>query len=357
MNSNLLYIGDCPNKITNGGDWINKRNIICLSELFSDNFYTYPVKCKNSFDTFLNLLHHYMLGLSPKKAQDILNYIEKNNIKSVFLSSSKFGKLAFLIKKYDSNIKVYTFFHNIEKQYTLEEYRVNPSFKNWLIAKITEYNELMACNYSDKFILLNNRDNILLKKIYNRETNILIPTTFIDKYQPHLTNKDKKKTQFILLFVGYAFFANIEGIKWFIKNVLSDLQNCKLQIVGSGMDKVFTTTSNIEVHGYVEDLASFYYQADAVILPIFSGGGMKTKTAEALMYGCPIVGTKEAFEGYELDYDKIGGLANTKEEMINIINKLKENPTLLKEATEYARFIFKQSYSIQTTIKTLEKFL
>jgi len=37
-----------------------------------------------------------------------------------------------------------------------------------------------------------------------------------------------------------------------------------------------------------------------VILPIISGSGMKTKTAEALMYGKSIIGIKEAFEGYKM---------------------------------------------------------
>lgn len=123
------------------------------------------------------------------------------------------------------------------------------------------------------------------------------------------------------------------------------------------MDKIFTSTSNIEVHGYVKDLAQFYYQADAVILPIFSGGGMKTKTAEALMYGCPIIGTKEAFEGYKLDFCKIGGMANTKEDMIISINKLKEDPESVKKASEYARSIFKQLYCFENTIQDLKKIL
>lgn len=38
-----------------------------------------------------------------------------------------------------------------------------------------------------------------------------------------------------------------------------------------------------------------------MISPIWAGGGMKTKTAEALMYGKTIIGTTETFEGYEMD--------------------------------------------------------
>ena len=39
----------------------------------------------------------------------------------------------------------------------------------------------------------------------------------------------------------------------------------------------------------------------SVIMPIFMGGGMKVKTAEALMNGKTIFGSKEAFEGYDLE--------------------------------------------------------
>ena len=41
----------------------------------------------------------------------------------------------------------------------------------------------------------------------------------------------------------------------------------------------------------VDCLETWYEKADVVISPIFLGSGMKTKTAEALMYGKPILGT------------------------------------------------------------------
>lgn len=358
MDNKLLYIGDNPAKSTNGGEWINQRNILALKNLYHNNLHIFPIVCKNSLITFLNLLFNYMIGSSPFVTFRIIQYIKRNNINYVFLASSKLGKLALLIKRNFPEIKIYIFFHNIEKQYTEEEVKVNPTWKNHFIAKVTAYNERLSCQYADKLILLNQRDNLLLKEIYNKEASILLPTTFIDKFNPKL-KKEKKSINkdFILLFVGYAFFANIEGLKWFIKNVLPELENCKLQIIGNGMNKIFTSTENIEVHGYIEDLSQYYYQCDAVILPIFSGSGMKTKTAEALMYGCPIIGTKEAFEGYNLDFDLIGGLANSKTEMINSINRLKNNISIKEEAQKYARNIFNQFFNFDKTIAALREIL
>lgn len=102
----LLYIGDNPKKTSNGGDWVNKRNILALQELYSNRFYIYPIKCRNSIITFINLLNYYMLGVSSRTAKNIIKYVEKNNITSVFLSSSKLGKLAYILKR---NFPIYTF--------------------------------------------------------------------------------------------------------------------------------------------------------------------------------------------------------------------------------------------------------
>ena len=45
----------------------------------------------------------------------------------------------------------------------------------------------------------------------------------------------------------------------------------------------------------VDDLAPYYKKAAAVIMPIFMGGGMKVKTAEALMNGKNYIWVKGSF--------------------------------------------------------------
>ena len=74
-------------------------------------------------------------------------------------------------------------------------------------------------------------------------------------------------------------------------------------------------TKKIEIHGFVEDLYTFYAKADCVIAPIFEGSGMKTKTTEALMWGKFIIGTKEAFCGFDIT-DDIGVCCENSEDFI-----------------------------------------
>ena len=92
----------------------------------------------------------------------------------------------------------------------------------------------------------------------------------------------------------------INGLDWFLKYVLPYI-DCKLMVIGREMKKYSSPdiTEKVEIIGEVEDLSVYYEMADAIICPIFIGDGMKTKTAEAMMYGKTIFATDEALEGYD----------------------------------------------------------
>lgn len=350
----ILFIGNNPNKVTSGVDYINKRNIDALKAIFNSDLIIQKICCSNKPLTFINLVFKYMSGLSLLEEEKILKIIEKHNIQLIFIGESRLGRLAKTIKKYYPNIIIITFFHNIEIQYIEEELKSNPSLKNHIMKRAISFNERYSIKYGDKFIVLNNRDKTLLKDLYKKDASLILPTSFKDYYNKHHTITNHKI--FTMLFVGTSFFGNLTGLKWFIKEVLPEIKNVKLLIVGKGMDKEFKRTEKIEVYGFVENLETYYYNCDLVVLPILTGGGMKTKTAEAMMYGCSIVGTSEAFEGYDIEYDKIGGIANTKAEMINLITKLRDNKLLNRNAKNYSRKIFLEKYHFKNTINKLSIF-
>jgi hypothetical protein B2_15733 len=91
-----------------------------------------------------------------------------------------------------------------------------------------------------------------------------------------------------ILFVGGYYYPNVNGFRWFIKNVTPLIKiNYEVTLVGNRMDLLkeeFSNNSNVKVLGRVEDLSPYYEDADVVVGPIFEGAGMKVKTAEALSY-------------------------------------------------------------------------
>ena len=190
----------------------------------------------------------------------------------------------------------------------------------------------------------------------DKEIGVTFPIRKILKEENKIGNKEFK-----LLFVGVGtFLPNIQGIEFFIKNVIPYIE-AKLEIVGKNTElnkeKWESLNSKVEVKGTVDSLDNYYNEADAVIAPIFIGGGMKVKTAEALSYGKTIFGTTEAFEGYEVDYKKVGGLCDTAEEFIQTINnyiewwKNNDKPTFNK----YSYQIFKEKYSYEASLKSFKE--
>ena len=92
----------------------------------------------------------------------------------------------------------------------------------------------------------------------------------------------KKKDEPFILFVGSYFLPNYQGILWFVEHVMPYI-SYKLKIVGKGMEekRIELERKNVEVIGTVDDLSEYYYAAEAIIMPIFLGSGMKVKNSRS----------------------------------------------------------------------------
>lgn len=349
----VIFISFYLNYTNTGGGFASKRNLQLSKDIIAGSKYhafsfgsdekenideTVLSMYRNKFDTFYNSILFYNGGLSANKFKRILNYILSNDVKVVVLDSSFYGFLARKIKKYRPGIKIVTFFHNVE-------YNLFRSIKLYWFYHSAFLNEKLTTKYSDVLITFNERDSNDLNKLYHRKADLIIPMTFEDKF-------DKKKVDSLiintrqpiqLLFIGSNFRPNYEGIKWMVENVMPHV-DAKLQIVGKGMEiyKSELERHNVEVIGSVDDLSPYYYSANAVVVPVFKGSGIKIKTGEALMYGKTVIGTKEAFEGYDIENRHVGFLANTKEEFIKSIGMISQG-----KLNSSSRTLYEEMYSSQ----------
>jgi glycosyltransferase involved in cell wall biosynthesis len=61
------------------------------------------------------------------------------------------------------------------------------------------------------------------------------------------------------------------------------------------------------------------------VAPIFDGSGMKTKVAEAMMHGKKVVGTPEAFSGYEDVVAQAGWVCSSPDEFLKAMAEAQAN--------------------------------
>jgi glycosyltransferase involved in cell wall biosynthesis len=104
-----------------------------------------------------------------------------------------------------------------------------------------------------------------------------------------------------LLFLGSPYTANIDGITHFIEKcfplIRAAVPQARLLLAGSICRVLKPNTAGIELIGEVGDVREAYARADVVINPVLAGTGLKTKTIEALAFGCPLVTTSCGAEG------------------------------------------------------------
>lgn len=337
----LLYIGEKQDSVKHGWDQVNKRNQVVIEKLFDK--VTYIPLDNTSFSHFFNF------SVTNKVIKKTLKELE-NGYDYVFVCQSLCGRICKVIKRSFPKVKIITFFHNVEKQYAKEYLKVSGVRAIPYYFRVLVW-EKLSVQYSDYCITLNERDSRLLNKYYGKTADAIMPTSLKDNYDP----KKKSNGEFIdYMFVGTSFYPNVEGVQWFIDNVLPNVTG-NFYVVGKGMTpEIFKRLTNrVKIYGFVDDLSDYYRRAHLIVSPIFHGGGMKTKTAEALMYGKYIIATNEALEGYQFD-EKCMARCNNKEEFISAINT-----TYNKDLTVVAasRDLFSRYYSYSSSEKVMKSLI
>lgn len=349
------------NGIIDGGEQVAGMHSLALSQLVGeDHVVTYYIhnddkkrKLSDYFFGIIFLPFNFFFGLTPKKVRGICKTAQAFDV--VFIDRSVFGIIAKKLKETNYKGEIITFFHNAEAKYFDAKLSKRLPFRDTVI-RCVDRNDAYSFQYSHKTIVLNRRDGNYLAERFGKQPDMVIPIVFHDKFigQPR-EELTRKKPE--CLFIGSYFGPNNEGIVWFAKNILPHV-DITMKVVGKGMDRLKKEEDvlrDIEVIGSAPDLAPYINEADLMILPVFKGSGMKVKTCESLMYGKNVIGTDEAFEGYEGDFERIGGKCNTAEEYIRAIQGFIDQPR--PRFNTYSRNLFLEKYSEATLINSMRKVL
>ncbi|MBI3535399.1 MAG: glycosyltransferase [Deltaproteobacteria bacterium] len=133
-----------------------------------------------------------------------------------------------------------------------------------------------------------------------------------------------------ILFVGsLSYKPNIDGLFWFINNVLPLLsKDISLTVAGSKPTEVVRNTlahSNIRLLDTPKDLYPVYTEHTLCVVPLFVGSGTRGKILEALAHKRMVISTPLGAEGLNLTPGQGIVLASTPKEFSEKINYFVKN--------------------------------
>jgi len=353
----LLITNKFSGKGIGGREQLCALNCNVLRDIYKDRFHLVEIE-KSPFVSFrdkMGAFKGYIDGLNPSSIERVLADVKAKNIEKIFIDGSNFGELARVLRRSTFQVKIYTFFHNVEARFFLGSLKNSLSIRALSVFTANYLAEKKSVKYSDCIICLNERDSNLLYRWYGRPADRIVPMSISDKFTGKRAHS--KKSPKFALFVGGDFYANFLGIKWYVENVSADV-DIHTYIVGRGMEKFkkyLEINDKVKVIGEVDNLEQWYLDSYFVIAPIFDGSGMKTKVAEALMFGKKIIGTPEAFTGYEDIVSAAGVVCHNAQDFVTAVNDLEH--LVVDSHDRILREIYQSNYSYSAAKNKLENIL
>lgn len=270
-----------------------------------------------------------LLFISAYEAVQIAEIINRHRYDIVFFDTSLYGEAASIIRERCPNVRIVVHCHNFEKKYH-EDMRKNGEAgpDSETVARC----EAASLRNSDRIVLISREDQETICREYGipAESCIVIPPALADDYHPYSC---AEKTEPYVLFLGSAFFANLEAARFLIREVAPYVDK-KIVLAGSGMECLSEEAGkNIQVVGFVPSLAELMGGAAAFVSPIFSGSGSKIKVAEALMHGKCLIASEDSLFGYDTERMAVS-VCRTAEDFIRAINGLDGAKTFYPENRE-----------------------
>ncbi len=161
---------------------------------------------------------------------------------------------------------------------------------------------------------------------------------------------------------GLDWMPNWEGLLWFLNQVWPKVESkypeSKFHIAGrNAPDRLKSLKSEqIVYHGEVEDAFKFMSEHGIMVVPLFSGSGMRLKIIEGLGMKKPIISTSIGSEGMSVRHDRGLLIADDAESFISEIDRLASNKAFAESLGESGNETIKQAYDIESNSKKLIEF-
>lgn len=252
--------------------------------------------------------------------------------------------------------------HNVESeiwQRLAEERYRTPLKKAYLrlLARQMHRYESSVLNDFDVILPISSRDAKHFEQMGCQKPSFVLPFGVqIDQYLPLSTPLPPT-----LFFIGSMdWLPNLQGMRWFLAEVWTSLRqrfpSLQCYIAGRHMqhsDWPHPLPEGIILVGEVSNAKQFMQQHTLMVVPLFSGSGMRIKIIEAMALQKNVVATALAAEGIDYTHSENIWIANDTTTFIETISYCLNNPNKITQVGQAARQLVASHYDENTLIAQL----
>ncbi len=333
------------------------------------------------FSALINLLqgrsYNIARFISSKYNEKLIELLHQKEFDIIQLEGLYLSPYVETIRAF-SEAKIVMRSHNIEHE-IWERIAENEPRVLWvkrmylkILAKQLKKYEIERLNKYDMMTSVTERDAQMLKQFGCELPIHVCPAP----YDETVLSPDKTKMEFpSVFFIGALdWMPNVEGLEWFLKNVWNKIQSpsfpllkgdmgdLKFYIAGRNIDSAKNIISlaaelkNVVIVGEVENAYDFINSKGIMIVPLFSGSGIRVKIIEGMALGKTIISTSLGAEGIPCKDGQNILIADTPEVFAEKIAKCINEKMFFNIIGDNAYQFAKQRFSSNEATKKLLEF-
>jgi polysaccharide biosynthesis protein PslH len=167
-----------------------------------------------------------------------------------------------------------------------------------------------------------------------------------------------------LLFTGNMDYApNVDAVGYFVRDILPRISavhpDVKFVIAGQRPVPAVTELAGpqVQVTGFIKDLAVTYNEASVVVAPLRFGAGTQNKVLEAMAMGIPVVCSHIGFKGLGIESGEGAVMRTDPEEFARAVISLLDSEKERSEMGQRGMQVIRSRFDWDIVAKRLEGFL
>ena len=271
--------------------------------------------------------------------------LRNNNIKSRVVVDLDDLDLIYANRKKNlcQNLNLYNKFNN----------KVNNILFHFYFKKLKFIDDCIVCSEIDK--------EFIRKNGWSKNICVISNSIDVKKYNGLKELNEKSLKEKVILFCGVLNYEpNIDGLKWFVRNIFPIVKKedsqVKLNIVGLNPHSEvykYSEEAGASLYPNVSSVIPYYQRCSLVVVPIRFGSGTRVKIIEALACRRPVISTTIGAEGLKLVNMKHVVIQDNPEEFARACIKSLNDFDFVSRLTKKGYLFVRENYDIENTSKSI----